>query len=204
MLSKKELRRTMKARLAALPPESFHGEGAAAAALLTGSAPWSRYGTVLLFLSMKNEIDTLPLLEAAFAAGKRVFLPCLVPENAGKYRMVFLRASAAAGPWIRGPFGIREPGARGPAPRPEDFPALIIVPGLAFDRAGRRLGRGGGYYDRFLAKAAVNSRSPSPNPAAGRIVGLCMEAQVLDEVPAGPEDKRMDGLASAAGLILFT
>jgi 5-formyltetrahydrofolate cyclo-ligase len=67
---------------------------------------------------------------------------------------------------------------------------MIVVPGLAFDRSGRRLGRGGAYYDRFLA--GLN--------AAGQkytAIGLCMAAQIVPEVPTEKWDKKMDGICSA-------
>jgi 5-formyltetrahydrofolate cyclo-ligase len=78
--------------------------------------------------------------------------------------------------------------------------ALILVPGLAFDRGGRRLGRGGGYYDRFLSKRG--------NPASGGkrgmyAVGLCMECQLVKRVPAGRDDQNMDGVLTEKGLLIF-
>ncbi|MDR2160382.1 MAG: 5-formyltetrahydrofolate cyclo-ligase [Treponema sp.] len=209
MVSKTALRRETRRRLAALFPEIFRHEGIAAAALITGLPLWAETGTLLLFLSLKDEIDTASLLEAAFGAGKKVFVPRVEGEG-----LVFYRASSPAGPWRKGSFGIREPVIAGTDPEgpaaaggnraagpgqpsvvplsPADFPALIIVPGLAFDRKGNRLGRGKGYYDRFLAGL---DRDGLPRTAAG----LCLETQLLPEIPAGSRDRRMDMICTGAG-----
>jgi 5-formyltetrahydrofolate cyclo-ligase len=186
--SKPETRRILKNRLAALPPAAFTEGGRRAAAFLTRHPLWAEYAAVLLFLSMKNEIDTGPLLEAALEAGKKVFAPRVEGED-----LAFYRVLSPAGPWEAGPFGIREPPpAAGLSP--EDFPALILVPGLGFDRRGKRLGRGRGYYDRFLASL---DRQILPFTAAG----LCLEAQVLPEIPADDRDRKMDFLCTATGVL---
>jgi 5-formyltetrahydrofolate cyclo-ligase len=219
VVSKTALRREMRRRLAALSPE-FRREGIAAAAFVTRLPLWAETGTLLLFLSMKEEIDTASLLEAAFGAGKKVFVPRIEGED-----LAFYRAPSPAGPWRRGPFGIREPvvtgactegpaagdvaddgatdGSAAPAPgrpspaplSPADFPALIIVPGLAFDRKGNRLGRGKGYYDRFLAGL---DRDGLPCTAAG----FCLEAQLLPEIPAGSRDQKMAMICTGTGISL--
>jgi 5-formyltetrahydrofolate cyclo-ligase len=226
MISKTALRREMRRRLAVLSCESFRHEGITVAALMGKLPLWAETGTLLLFLSIKDEIDTAPLLEAAFKAGKKVFVPRV--EGGA---LAFYRTPSPAGPWHRGPFGIREPAITGagpedptvpadggmadggavlvtgrtvpaaspkrsfPALSPADFPALIIVPGLAFDRRGNRLGRGKGYYDRFLAGL---DRDGLPCTAAG----LCVEAQLLPEIPAGDLDRKMDLICAGTKIIL--
>jgi 5-formyltetrahydrofolate cyclo-ligase len=204
VFSKSELRRELNKRLASCSPGFFTAEGMAVAASLAKTPLWGEYETLLLFLSMKNEIDTAPLLEAALAAGKKVFAPRIKGEE-----LFFYRLSSPAGPWQRGAFGIREPaeprtaGKDGPAEKapasalpaplsPADFPALIIVPGLGFDRRGNRLGRGKGYYDRFL-------KSLDKEGLSFRTIGLCLEAQILPEIPADPWDRRVDQIWAGRG-----
>jgi 5-formyltetrahydrofolate cyclo-ligase len=135
-------------------------------------------------------------LEAAFAEKKRVFVP-----RVEKNGLVFYE-TGPSGPWTEGPFGIREPFFKGDDTErplsPEDFPALIIVPGLAFDPSGKRLGRGKGYYDRFFAELEKNVPADKY-----RAIGLCMEIQMVAGVPASSLDKKMNGLLSAAQLIYF-
>jgi 5-formyltetrahydrofolate cyclo-ligase len=198
MLSKKDLRRDMKILLAKTPSLSFRNEGLAAGKLLAGQGLWQKARTVLLFLSMDGEIDTGPLLELAFRDGKKVFVPRVEGEN-----LRFCRIASPAGPWASGAFGIREPPAAGSeAP---GSPALILVPGLAFDRQGRRLGRGGGYYDRFLA--GLGGKGPGGTaPEAGKpgyfILGLCLACQVVDQVPVDEHDRKMDLICTGTGIIL--
>ena len=76
-----------------------------------------------------------------------------------------------------------------------DFPTLVLTPGLAFDREGRRLGRGAGYYDRFFAELDKDSREYTA-------LGLCMDFQIVEKVPVEPNDKKMDGLLTGTELIL--
>jgi 5-formyltetrahydrofolate cyclo-ligase len=189
---KQALRRELKARLAAVPPDSFRQAGEKAATRILNHPLWPTYETLLLFLSLKNEIDTRPILEAALAAGKRVFAPRIeAPQNGevarprGDLAFYRLPPEGSATAWREGPFGIREP-----YPSPEtllgkgDFPALILVPGLAFDAQGGRLGRGGGYYDRFLAAL---DQAGLPYTA----FGLCMDCQLVPQVPREAWDKKV-------------
>jgi 5-formyltetrahydrofolate cyclo-ligase len=218
---KQNLRSEIKKRLAVLSPGDFTAQGEAAAALFRESPLWARYETLLLFLSLPEEIDTRPLLELALQSGKRVF----APRVTGRGELRFHRVLSAAGPWTEGPFGIREPPdaelppaapsaggpatgspaagpVRGEALAPADSPALVIVPGLAFDIHGRRLGRGGGCYDRFLASPEFRGTpetAESTGPLQSRLpraIGLCMPLQILPEIPAEPWDKKMDGLCT--------
>jgi 5-formyltetrahydrofolate cyclo-ligase len=170
--AKEALRKSIKARLARTPPEEFHAQGLAAAALIRDSPCWNRYATILLFLSFPREIDTRPLVDAALEAEKKVLSPRVEPGPDG--RMCFYQ--------------------EGRPLAPTDFPALIIVPGLAFDPQGGRLGRGKGYYDRFLANL----------DAAGReycALGLCLPCQLAPEVPAEAWDHRMDALCTGKTIL---
>ena len=195
MSPKETLRGEIKSHLEKISREEFKHQGTVAAARLRSSHIWSCYTTIFLFLSMKHEIDTQPLLETALEEGKRVFAPkvSFVPNGAEK--LVFYNVTSSKGPWEKGAFGIREPaiprsGADGGKPTSspaelKDFPALIVVPGLAFDRNGNRLGKGSGYYDRFFGELDKEGGHYTA-------LGLCMDFQITGNVPAGEKDKRMD------------
>jgi 5-formyltetrahydrofolate cyclo-ligase len=193
MISKQELRTEMRRRLRALPPEVYTREGERAVSRICGMPFWERCGTVLLFLSMDIEIDTGPLLSLAFSRGKRVFLPKL--RNGG---LRFFRTHTISGPWQYGAFHIREPSTDDPGDLlgPADFPALIITPGMAFDRRGNRLGRGKGCYDRFFAELD----SPAMPAISYVTVGLCLELQIVPQVPVEIQDKPMDFLCTGENL----
>jgi 5-formyltetrahydrofolate cyclo-ligase len=183
--AKQALRREIKARLASLPPDSFRREGEKAAAWLLNQPLWSRHRTILLFLSLKNEIDTHPILEAAFAAQKKVFAPRIETDQNGDPSLSFYRLSPTRMDTLlpTPPFGIKEPPPEIPLTQ-ADFPALILTPGLAFDPQGGRLGRGRGYYDRFFATLDCSTLPYTP-------LGLCMPCQLVPQVPTTPLDKKV-------------
>jgi 5-formyltetrahydrofolate cyclo-ligase len=174
--------------------DAFRSQGLEASACLSSSPVWPRYKTVFLFLSVNTEIDTRPLLEAALKAGKKVFSP--VVEGGG---LVFYAVRSPDGPWRGGAYGIREPAAPAGGDRATggDFPALVVTPGLAFDGEGNRLGRGRGFYDRFFAETDAGGRRCFA-------LGFCMDFQLLGKVPAGDNDRKMDGLVAGKECIIFT
>jgi 5-formyltetrahydrofolate cyclo-ligase len=190
--TKEVLRRKIRDRLDTLAPERFYREGVKAAAHIVASSFWFPYQSVLLFLSAKGEIDTQPLLNAAFSDHKKVFVPKTEEEH-----IRFFRPNSPAGPWQYGAYHIREPAGTG-----QDFfktgdaPALVVVPGLAFDWTGSRLGHGKGYYDRFFAELDREGVSYST-------IGLCMECQVVSWLPRDAWDKDMNVLCTGEGLTIL-
>ena len=121
---------------------------------------------------MKDEIDTRPIMETIHKTGKLLFVPKIEGEM-----IVFYRTSQ---PEL--------------VLQPKNFPALVISPGLAFDRSLNRLGRGRGYYDRFLNSLDAAGRSYTA-------LGLCMDCQLVDEVPVNARDKKMNALLTETGII---
>ena len=130
--------------------------------------------SVMAFIGMKGEPDTEPLAARLAVEGKRL----LVPRVEGG-RLVVV---AAEGPMAVSAFGVSEP--QGPAIEPSEID-FVVVPGLAFTPDGRRLGYGGGFYDRFLPTVAA------PN------AGVCFTEQLLDEIPTEPHDIRVQRVISA-------
>lgn len=130
---------------------------------------------------MSDEMDPRPVLLAFAARGHRLALP-ITPRRG---QPLTFRAWAPGGVLRPGPMGTSEP-AEGEALTPD----WLLVPLLAFDRAGRRLGYGGGYYDRTLAAL------PGAKP-----IGIAYAGQEMAEVPAGPQDFRLPLIATEAGVI---
>jgi 5-formyltetrahydrofolate cyclo-ligase len=192
---KQELRKTLRKQLAEIPSGVFQDEGKRAAEFMASYRPWQDAETVLLFLSAPGEIETAPLLDLAFQQGKRVFLPKVEGEIAR-----FFRVMSADGPWQTGAFGIREPLIENPD-LIEEFPprsggrraVVLVTPGMAFDRQGNRMGHGKGYYDRFFA------RLDSLGLPYSR-VALCLEQQIIPQVPVESWDKKMDAICTGAGI----
>ena len=161
------------------------GAAAAACCHLIALPSYRSAAVVLWYVSMPSELATAPALEAALAEGKGVAVPWCDGEELGLWRLESMR-ELEPGTW-----GIPEPPpARRGDPERQVAPEaidLVVVPGLAFDRCGRRLGHGKGYYDRLLV------RSPAVR------AGLCYDAQVFPEIPAGSRDAVMDWLVTERG-----
>ncbi len=151
---------------------------------------WAQSDEVLLFDSMPDEVNTGPLITAADREGKRIYLPRM--HGSDIYFHLF--AAADLEPHS---YGMMEPPADAPMWSPAAADAtgrqtVIICPGLAFDDHGRRLGRGKGFYDRFLSGLAG---APQWNPTVA-VIAICFEIQVVDEVPTGPHDLRVDAIVT--------
>jgi 5-formyltetrahydrofolate cyclo-ligase len=137
-------------------------------------------GTVGLYRALPSECGTEILADAL---GDRACFPCTVP---GKSELEFRRAGAS---WARGALGVHEPtGASVPLDRID----VLVVPALAVDPEGRRLGRGRGHYDATLAAFR------------GRSIALLFESQLVPEVPVGEHDRRVDAVCTEARLVLVS
>lgn len=135
--------------------------------------------SVFIYNSLPDEVATLQFVER-WASEKKFFMPTLNGEE-----MIF-RAYSDSSQTKIGALGINEPLGEEGIPKAND---LIIVPGLAFDRTMNRLGRGKGYYDKYLtATKAVK-------------MGVCFDFQLLDSIPTDTHDVKMDVLVSENDLI---
>lgn len=172
----------MRSRLAAVAPEEAQTAGAAAAGHVTASPPWRRARGVLLYAAVHGEVDTCPLAQAAWRDGKRLFLPSPRPTDLALAPVTWRQGVAL----VPGPYGIPVP-AEGAPPGLGDID-LVVVPGLAFDRTGGRMGSGLGYYDRWLGA------HPEAVP-----LGLAHSWQVVAVVPMAPHDVPLAWLATPDG-----
>jgi len=128
------------------------------------------------FMPLKSEINPLPLMQRLAEAGARLALPVI----AGRGKPLIMRAWEFGAPLDRGQWGIREP----KPDAPEVEPDILLVPLLAFDRAGYRLGYGAGYYDMTIHRL----RGLKPVIA----VGIAFAAQEVPKIPTTPRDERLD------------
>ncbi|MFR8872892.1 MAG: 5-formyltetrahydrofolate cyclo-ligase [Oscillospiraceae bacterium] len=180
-MDKKALRAEIRERKAAMTPAP--NRWPACRALTRQVAPARSHASsrppVYGYLSYNQEVRTLALLQAALDAGKRVAVPKVLGDT---MRFLWISDLSAVAP---GYCGIPEPLADGP--EADDPHALVLMPGLAFDPSGRRLGYGGGFYDRFLA------REPGHPTLA-----LCYDFQLLPHVETAPHDVPVDQVLWAA------
>ena len=199
MDAKKALRKSMKALFAGMDTADAAQRSLRAAGHFLSLPGYAMADIVLAFLSMPGEIGTEGLVEAALAAGKVVAVPRM--ENSpqdGDY-IVFVPLPRDYRSWPLDRYGIPEPPADAPALALETLGAarvIVATPGLAFDRRGGRLGRGKGYYDRFLARARAAAVREGGSLLA---CGICHALQLVNEVPTGDDDQRVDMVVTEDG-----
>jgi 5-formyltetrahydrofolate cyclo-ligase len=190
-MNKPELRRHLDGVLAAVPRADLLARSASVARRLAETEAWRRADTVLCFLSMPRELDTARVIGAARASGKAV----AVPEIRGT-ELRFLLMPADAGELPRDRWAIPVPDPAWPElSLARAGRILVAAPGLAFDRRGNRLGRGKGYYDRFLAGARAVS-------ADLVVLGICLAEQLVQDVPCDPHDQPLDGVVTDRETVL--
>lgn len=183
---KQRLRHFMRARLDELDVGSGRRVGEAVALHLDTWAQWSRAPTVALYSTLEGEVDCEPVMLLARRMGKRVLLPRMIPGRSLEFAHVESLRSMEAGR-----YGVLEPAANCPRERlPSE--SIVLVPGLAFDCRGGRLGRGAGYYDR--AFAARDWRHGRPI-----LVGVGFSFQVVESVPGNRTDVRMSRVVTESG-----
>lgn len=174
--AKERLRAEVRGRLAELTQDEILRMSAAICRRIVAAGFFEATETVMMFLPIAQEVDLTPLALRCFQDGKTVCVPRMDWESK-RMRAVEIRS-------LEDEFEQRKCGVREPVSGraiPIDEIDLILVPGLAFDTAGRRLGRGGGFYDRFLAQPTLRGRGT-------RRCGVGFDAQIVDEVPAESHD----------------
>lgn len=155
--------------------------------LLQASPDYQNAEVLLIYLSKPQEVDTWQLLRDATSAGKAVFAPvCGAAATLAFYRV------RSENSLIQGSFGVYEPPADPANLLWEPLPShtLCLVPGIAFDHSGHRLGYGKGYYDRFLQGKTLKT------------IGLCYDDTLRRRLPRGPFDRPVDRVLTPRGWII--
>ncbi len=173
---KQQLRDELRAKLKELPAEEQKALSAQAATLLQQQSPWRQASSVLFYAPLNYEIDLRPLMAVALEQNKLVALPKFIPDSGsyGAFQLKNLSVDCAPGK-----FGIHEPLESCPA-WPLNQLDLVLVPGVGFDFAGHRLGRGKGFYDRLLAEVS------------GIRCGVAFDGQMIAAIPCEPHDVGLD------------
>ena len=179
---KKAIRTAMKARLNAVSPHETLSASKSVLAQLEGLDQWNRAETVLAFLSMRDELNTTPILKAALEQGKTLAVSKVTGEDLVFYQIKDLEKDVAPGS-----FGILEPVPGLPeidVKTLSEKRSVALVPGLAFDKENFRLGRGKGFYDRFLASVGNSLYR----------IGIGYSFQLVERVPKEPHDLQLDAV----------
>ena len=186
MLTKAQLRDLCLARRAALTAAERCRMSAAIAGHAGAMPAFRDSRTVMLYMALPQEVQTAAILAEGRRQGKRMAVPVVKP-----YGLAAAELPAGELQFQPGPFGIPEPAVGAAVLSPEDI-NCVLVPGVAFDRRGARLGFGKGYYDRFLCRL----------PAATHVCGLAFSLQIVDHVSDMPHDVRMQSLVTEQGVLI--
>jgi 5-formyltetrahydrofolate cyclo-ligase len=172
-MDKQELRARMREKKRALTQEQIDDCSRRLAQRLYAHPFWQAARAVYGYLPINQEVRTLPVLLRALEEGRRVAVPKVYGQE---MRFLWTQDFTLV---AKSAFGVPEPVADGPVA--DDGTALILMPGLAFDRSGRRCGYGGGFYDRYLAAHPGH-----------KTIALCYDFQVLDCIETEQFDLPVD------------
>jgi len=181
MSVKSRLRQRLRKTLASIPADQVKAQSAACCKLLVQQREYTKAEIIMVFLSLPAELDTTPLVLRAWQDRKRVLVPQVSWEQR---RMMPVEIRSLTHDLVESMAGIREPVSGVPIPVP--MIDLVIVPGLGFDEHGNRLGRGRGFYDRFLAHPELRAVK----------CAVAFEEQLCAEIPSDPLDVRVDMLVT--------
>jgi 5-formyltetrahydrofolate cyclo-ligase len=187
---KAQIRRTVIAARDALEPAEHAAASAAIRDRLAALPQVAGARTVLAFAAFGSEVALDPLLEKLIARRIGVFLPFVVTFSPPELGIARVRDMAAD--LVPGRLGIREPDPARRRPARADRVDVVIAPGVAFDPAGRRVGYGGGFYDRLIA----GLRPGTP------VIAPAFACQVLPEVPATTHDMTVDAIVTERATIV--
>ena len=171
---KKKLRQEMKARRDLLTKQEKEAAARACLSRLCQIGEFLDARWIYTYISCRNELETSGIIQWCFRHGKRVAAPKVEGKDMDFYEIRSLEDC------VTGAYGIREPEGGNPEKRIEEK-GFMLVPGLAFDKKGNRLGYGGGFYDRYLAKHS-----------GLQTAALGYHFQVIPEIPAETHDIKMD------------
>ena len=172
-MNKKELRNRIREQKRAMTPQQIESASQKLVELFLATEQYRQAKTIYGYLPYNQEVRTVPLLEQALADGKKVAVPKIYGDE---MRFIYLPDLNQV---EKGYSGIPEPIEDGPLG--DDPTALVLMPGMAFDEEGHRIGYGGGFYDKFLA-----------NEPDHPTIALCYDFQIVKELPTEDFDIPVD------------
>lgn len=195
-MTRSQIRGYQKKLRDGLTPEEHHALSLAIMERLMQTEEYQGCSRLFVYVSFRNEADTHELIRRALASGKEVFIPRVEPQGMEFYRINQLEGLSVSS------YGIQEP----PADKDKRFPIemiiadyhdrpfrnLMLLPGLAFDPLGNRLGYGAGYYDRYLVGEAKNVFYKA---------ALAFDFQVMDKIEANEHDVKADMIVTPSRMI---
>ena len=181
--SKKQLRAAAKRKRDALSREEISQWSGEICRILEEQPIFKEAGTICFYYPLGSEVNLIPLAQKALDLGKQAAFPRIDGNDMEFYQVFDLEE------FVEGEFHVMEPVGSEVI---ECEQALVLVPGLAFDNHGRRMGYGKGYYDRYFARY----------PGCQKI-GVCYSMQMLSNVPCGEYDISMEAVVMELGVLTF-
>ncbi|MCL4197502.1 MAG: 5-formyltetrahydrofolate cyclo-ligase [Phycisphaerales bacterium] len=185
--AKQALRDQVRTRLSEITPPELYGLSILACENVSACDAFRHARTIMMYAPLAQEVDVSHIALRCFQQNRTVCLPKIDWEHRRMWPVPVNSFDDCS--LVPDRHGLRVP-ERG-CPMPIEMIDLVIVPGVAFDSDGHRLGRGGGYYDRFLGQTGFG----------GRCMALCFDCQIVDSVPRVAHDVVMDYIATERRLI---
>jgi 5-formyltetrahydrofolate cyclo-ligase len=185
---KQAIRRQLREKLEAISEADRHIKSLAACANMMAAPEFAAARVVMLFLSMNHEVDTAALALRCWQTGKTVVVPKV---SWNQRRMLPVEITSLQTSMTTSGPGVREPVSGQPIPI--NLIDLVIVPGLGFTNDGHRIGRGMGFYDRFLAQSDF----------IGLSCGMAFEEQIVERIPVLDHDMSLSMLCTDRGIRRF-
>jgi 5-formyltetrahydrofolate cyclo-ligase len=200
---KKSLRREMRSRIRLFCSDAHAEESASEAAVsaFLSSGVYRKAQTVLVFISTGEEVDTKRIVAASLNDGKKTAVPRTI-KNTNEMDFYYLDGSRPPESQLApGAYGILEPAESAEKVDTVAFPAktVIVVPGLAFAADGCRLGKGKGFYDRYIGRLRDAAKN---QPDA--LAGLCFKCQLVEKLPHNNLDMRVSHIVCESGLRIIS
>ncbi|MBC8200483.1 MAG: 5-formyltetrahydrofolate cyclo-ligase [Planctomycetes bacterium] len=186
-MSKKQLRKQIQDRVRAMSSDEKRGASQSICSQLSSIASVTQADSIFTFLPLVDEVDLRSLIALWIDESRTICVPLVNWET--KTMRGGLLTSLDQGALVETRHGILEPKAKHALP--SDSIDVVLVPGVGFDASGGRLGRGGGYYDRFLA----NARPPI-------VIGVCFEQQIVRAVPREAHDQCMSAVVTPTNVLV--
>ncbi len=186
-MDKAMIRDKMHVRRALLTPDEILHQSHRIMAHLRSSEIYTRAKVMMTYVDFKGEVATRPLINQALIEGKRIAVPVCNTETKDLTACEILSLEEL----VPSTFGLLEPDKNQLRPLDPKALDIILMPGLAFDRMGNRIGYGAGYYDRFLLKARPDSVK----------IAVVYAFQILQHVPVCPHDIPVDMILSETGIV---
>ena len=187
-MNKVQMRTDIKKLLMGFSQEDRIAKSKAACQNFTGTSQYNDSSVIMVFLSLPHEVDTAGIILDAWQKGKTVAVPKVSWQQRN---MIAVELSSLESGLPVGSNGLRNPTSGVPVPV-EDID-VVVTPGLGFDTDGGRIGRGGGYYDRFFAAKGLKAVK----------IGFGFQDQVLDEVPMMEHDQKLDMLVTDKEVVVI-